>query len=951
MQSPQELEAELRRLATAPSVETEAIERWQRRTLAGSEPIDELPKSSVLARTLGPRPFGPYRVVGSLGAGGMGIVLEVRHEETGGRYALKTVLTRDPERLPRVLARFRREAELNARLDHPGVVRIHAAALEGTRPYLVQDLLTGGSLGARVEREGTLYWEEALRVTREIAAALCHAHERGVVHRDLKPENVLFGEDGRVRLVDFGLAVSLAEGSLRLTNTGEIVGSPSYMAPEQISGGSAEPPVDVYALGALLFFMLSGEAPFESEATNLVALFRATMELPPRPPSELCPQLPPGIDGLTLALLAKEPERRPSLSEVVEWLEGVEGGYGADPRGLSPRKILGLVGASLLLLAFGVWAVLEHRRAARIELARAYLASHEGDLLGPALDPAELAVHLEAVPPEEGLHRRLQALHMWGRLRRGEGQSATLPPGETTRLERLVALLVHRAEGIPRARLRERLKRVGEHPSRAAVLELLSATPGELEEAQHAGRIAPDVVAAELRLRLRRGYDDAFARPGEHGEVVSLAERAAALGVDLHEVEASKQAALDRHAATWLSSLAQGQFEARVQALGALLRAAPRVPAGASLELAVHEFLGGEVRRQLPGVSEDYRVLCAFLRVNGLLILELGTGCRPGELESFEWAIKAQRKRHAEVHLDALGLVGALEVIAAQDIFAHAANVDPRALDAQARRSGWGTRLSYVGLAVRHEAMSRGTVSAEVTARLSLALEQGAHGLPAKHQALARTILAYALANVADAKNAKELEPEASRAIARAHAWRKNLVTAWFVRLVEGEARMERLSGGNAWGLLAWSRAMKVAPSLPTRSAPPPGSAHYSVGKVVLRLAEAMLGNGQVVDARPFVERALKIQRANFKELGAQGVMAWCLRAEGKPEEAWRTIQAIPPASWSRTEATCAEAAIQLAGRGRLAEALEVLSKGIRGLPASARRLTRLRKRLRAKEE
>src|SRR5690606_33523123 len=139
--------------------------------------------------------IGGYRVVRELARGGMGVVYEVEREETGGRFAMKTMLPSLGQQDPELLARFVREARLAARLDHPHVVRTHAADLEGTVPWLVQDLLPGGSLADVLRERGRLPVDEAVAIARKVALGLNHAHERGVLHRDVKPTNVLLDDD------------------------------------------------------------------------------------------------------------------------------------------------------------------------------------------------------------------------------------------------------------------------------------------------------------------------------------------------------------------------------------------------------------------------------------------------------------------------------------------------------------------------------------------------------------------------------------------------------------------------------------------------------------------------------------------------------------------------------------------------------------------------------------
>jgi serine/threonine protein kinase len=267
--------------------------------------------------------FAPYRVVRELGKGGMGVVLEVEHARTGERYALKTL--RPEESLSSALleaarSRLRREVDLNARLDHPHVIHVHAARLEGDTPFVVLDLLLGGSLAERLEREGPLPIPAALELARSLGLALHHAHERGVLHRDLKPENVIFDTDGRAVLVDFGLAMSLHASGLRFTRTGEIVGTPAFLAPEQIREGSTGnvPSVDVYGLGALVYNALTGELPVPlGDVTNVIDALRAVLERPPTPLRAIRPEITPPVQAFVLSLLTKDPAERPTLDEAL----------------------------------------------------------------------------------------------------------------------------------------------------------------------------------------------------------------------------------------------------------------------------------------------------------------------------------------------------------------------------------------------------------------------------------------------------------------------------------------------------------------------------------------------------------------------------------------------------------------------------------------------------------
>jgi len=252
----------------------------------------------------------------------MGAVWEAVHESTGQRYALKVVLGLDAE----TRTRFQREARTLAQLNHPHVVRLHTAELEGPEPFLIQELLAGGDLSQKIAR-GPLPAEEARAIAGQIAQGIAAAHAAGVQHRDLKPENVLFDEDGAAKVADFGLARShgTAEG---LTHTGALLGTPGYMAPEQaVDSRRVGPAADVYALGAVLYAMLTGVPPLRTRGRSLLAALTALQREPPTPPRELNPHAPADLEAVCLRALEKDPEQRYASAEAfLEALEPVDAG-------------------------------------------------------------------------------------------------------------------------------------------------------------------------------------------------------------------------------------------------------------------------------------------------------------------------------------------------------------------------------------------------------------------------------------------------------------------------------------------------------------------------------------------------------------------------------------------------------------------------------------------------
>jgi serine/threonine protein kinase len=283
----------------------------------------------------------------------MGAVFVGVHRATGARRAVKTL---QPEALSsgaEEQERFRREALAMARLDHPNLVTVHTAELDGPTPYLVQDLLEGGSLHDRLKR-GPFPIDEAVEITRQLAAGLGHAHEHGVLHRDLKPHNVVFDAEGRPVVVDFGLARLSAEQ--RMTQTGAVLGTPAYMAPEQASGlGEVDARTDVYGLGAVLYALLTGGAPFAGG--GLYATLDRVLHKPPAPPSAARPEVPAGVERVCLRALEKDPDAR--FASMEAFGAALEGCRNVAGRGSarSPRVAWagGLVVAGLLLAGAVAW--------------------------------------------------------------------------------------------------------------------------------------------------------------------------------------------------------------------------------------------------------------------------------------------------------------------------------------------------------------------------------------------------------------------------------------------------------------------------------------------------------------------------------------------------------------------------------------------------------------------
>ncbi len=251
--------------------------------------------------------IGPYLVVGELGRGGMASVLEVVHRDGGEHRALKLMLP--TSRSGEAARRMEREFVTLSRLDHPAVLRVFDAGLYQGRPWFVTEKLVGQDLRDAVEGWRSVppaeRYRRAQHVLVEVAGALAYIHDQGLVHRDVTPGNIMLLRDGSVRLMDFGV---VKEPGAELTQAGEVVGTVAYIAPEQITGGVIDARTDLYALGAVLYKMLTGRRPFN--ARNLAGYLDKHLNRPPRPPHELAPTLPARLDEICLRLLAKDPDDR-----------------------------------------------------------------------------------------------------------------------------------------------------------------------------------------------------------------------------------------------------------------------------------------------------------------------------------------------------------------------------------------------------------------------------------------------------------------------------------------------------------------------------------------------------------------------------------------------------------------------------------------------------------------
>ncbi len=321
--------------------------------------------------------LGPYEVLAPLGAGGMGEVWRAKDTRLGRQVAVKILpdaVSRDPGRV----ARFEREARALAALSHPNILAIHDFGESGGRLYAVAELLDGETLRDRMTGD-RLTWRKAAELAAAIADGLASAHAAGIVHRDLKPENVFITSDGVVKILDFGLAKSAESVSedavtatspagVTLSAEGQILGTLSYMAPEQLRGLALDGRTDIFALGCVLFEMLSGKRPFAGATT--ADTISAILHAEP-PPLDTKPAIPSALAAIVLRCLEKRPEDRfhtahdlaIALRSSSSDRQAAVTSAGARPPKRRPWLVAGVAAATAVLLAVVIGALLKTSRS------------------------------------------------------------------------------------------------------------------------------------------------------------------------------------------------------------------------------------------------------------------------------------------------------------------------------------------------------------------------------------------------------------------------------------------------------------------------------------------------------------------------------------------------------------------------------------------------------------
>jgi serine/threonine protein kinase len=292
-----------------------------------------------------PTSIGPYRILRQLGEGGMGTVY-LAEDSAGKQVALKVP---SPSFLlePTYVRRLYREALAAAQIDHPNIARILDVQQDGQKFYLVMTYIEGQTLAEALDDGEEFSIEESLALVRSVARTVQVAHNAGIIHRDLKPANIMLREQGEPIVMDFGMARRFDGAETLLTPAGAIVGTPGYMAPEQITAAADQigPGCDIYALGVLLYELLTDSQPFSG---NLATLLGSIVADPPTPPRTHNPNLDPAIEALCLKALEKDPARRylsaDQFAEAIAAYERGERPQLADPRTSTPAQKTSLGG-------------------------------------------------------------------------------------------------------------------------------------------------------------------------------------------------------------------------------------------------------------------------------------------------------------------------------------------------------------------------------------------------------------------------------------------------------------------------------------------------------------------------------------------------------------------------------------------------------------------------------
>jgi serine/threonine protein kinase len=309
-----------------------------------------------------------YRIDATVARSGMATLYRATDVNSRRRVALK-VPHPEMEADPVLVERFKREQEIGQVLDHPGVVKTFNSE-QRSRLYMVIEWVEGRLLRAVLNEDGELPIERAVKITLGICDALDYMHKRGIVHRDLKPENVMVDEQDHIKLIDFGIAMKEDARRLTFVNMSSMLGTPDYIAPEQVQGKRGDQRSDMYSLGIMFYEMLTGQVPFSGP--NPLAVMNDRLVRDPVPPTALNPDIPPELEEIVFRALERDPRHRYASAHEMEWDLEHQEQVGVEDRGFRPvrrgprslfdkinKRVLLYAGLALVpLLLFGLMMLL-----------------------------------------------------------------------------------------------------------------------------------------------------------------------------------------------------------------------------------------------------------------------------------------------------------------------------------------------------------------------------------------------------------------------------------------------------------------------------------------------------------------------------------------------------------------------------------------------------------------
>jgi serine/threonine-protein kinase len=258
---------------------------------------------------------GRFEITDVISHGGMSSVFRATDLQTGETVAVKVPLS-SLEGDPASFSRFEREAEIEGKLDHPGIIKLIATDFEKSRPYIVMEYLDGRTLDQYLRDVRPMPIQTALTVGSRLCDALAYLHSQGIIHRDLKPQNIMLCNDGSLRVLDFGIAKAVEMRRMTFGGFSPTMGTPDYMAPEQVKGKRGDERTDIYSLGAILYEMMTGRVPFEGQTAYMVMNARLIGD--PIAPRAINPEIPPEVEEILLHALEREPEDRYPSAEAMK---------------------------------------------------------------------------------------------------------------------------------------------------------------------------------------------------------------------------------------------------------------------------------------------------------------------------------------------------------------------------------------------------------------------------------------------------------------------------------------------------------------------------------------------------------------------------------------------------------------------------------------------------------